>query len=165
MSLTGLSQAQLGQIGGAEVIEGNHRVWQMAPTGDIPGQVLGVWIRGSEPLPRPEHVPTGAILPRQGSKLEVDELLALDLVQVQDIWLPLSEAGVYTYPHSSGLIAGEPWAFVAKPGEGSASVVFDATFATEKLSPVDVGASYGMAAADRARPDYGTLQLQLRRRG
>jgi hypothetical protein len=165
MSLTGLSLAQLGQLGGAEVIKSNHRVWQMTPAGDIPGQVLGIWIREGEPLPRSEQAPTGGLLPRQGSKLGADQFLALDLVQVQDIWLPLSEAGVYTHLHSSGLMAGEPWAFVTKPGDGSAPVVFDATFAAEKLSLVDVGANYGMAAADRARPDYGTMQLQLRRRG
>ncbi|HWO19438.1 MAG TPA: hypothetical protein VNO30_11710 [Kofleriaceae bacterium] len=163
-SLTGLSRAQIGQIGGAEVIQGPNRVWQMAPAGDIPGQLLGVWIRGGEPLPSADLFPNGAILPLPGAKPGPDSFLALDLVRVQDIWLPLSEAGVYTYPHSTGLVAGEPWAFVTRPDDGSVPLVFDAMFAAEKLSLEEVGATYGATVADRARPDYRTMQLQLRRR-
>jgi len=164
-SLTGLSREQLGQLGGVEVIRDNQRLWQMPPAGDIPGQVLGIWIRGDESLPRPEHVPTGAILPRQGTKPGDLQILALDLVQVQGLWLPLSEAGVYTYMHSKGLLGGESWAFVTRSSDSSASIVFDATLSAEKLSPVDVEANYGPQAAERARPDYRTMQLQLRRRG
>jgi hypothetical protein len=38
MSLTGLSLAQLGQLGGAEVIKSNHRVWQMPPPATSPAR-------------------------------------------------------------------------------------------------------------------------------
>lgn len=162
-SLTGLSSAQLGQLGGVEVVQGDRLLWQKGPAGDIPGQLLGVWFRERDALPGPEHAPTGAILPRRDTKLDADVIFSLDLVHVQDVWLPLSEAGVHTYSHSTGMLSGEPWCFVTKPTEGSSPVVFDAKLA-ETLSPTAVAEGYGASAAERARPDYATVQLELRRR-
>jgi len=162
-SLTGLSSAQNGQLGGVEVVQGDRVLWQKGPAGDIPGQLLGVWFREREPLPGPEHAPTGAILPRKDTKLDAKVVLALDLVHVQDVWLPLSEAGVHSYVHSNGMLSGERWSFVTKPTEGSSPVVFDAKF-TEALSSTAVTGSYGATAAERARPDYPTIQLELHRR-
>lgn len=162
-SLTGLSSAQIGQLGGVEVVQGNTVLWQRGPSGDIPGQLLGVWFREREPLPSPDLAPTGAILPRRDTKRDAEVVFSLDLVHVQDVWLPLSEAGVHTYVHSTGMRSGERWSFVTKPIEGSSPVVFDAKFA-EPLSPTVVAESYGASAAERARPDYPTIQLELHRR-
>jgi hypothetical protein len=162
-TLTGLSYAQLAQIGGVQIVEGSQTLWEMAPAGNLPGQIFGVWKSLTDPLPRPEHVPTGAVLPRLGEKLD-DQSLALDLVQVQDVWLPLSEAGVYTYRHSTGLIGGEKWSFVTRPPDGSLPLVFDADFSGETLTSGEVHALYGPAGAERARTDYKTMQLRLRRR-
>jgi hypothetical protein len=102
-------------------------------------------------------------LPRRDTKLDADVVFSLDLVHVQDVWLPLSEAGVHTYLHSTGMLSGERWAFATKPTEGSSPVVFDAKFA-DALSPMAVAGSYGASAAERARPDYATIQLELHRR-
>jgi hypothetical protein len=162
-NLTGLSSAQIRQLGGVEVVQGDQLVWQKGPAGDIPGQLLGVWFRERDALPSRDHAPTGAILLRRDTKLDADVVFSLDLVHVQDVWLPLSEAGVQTYVHSTGMLAGEPWSFITKPTEGSLPVVFDAKFA-EALSLTAVAGAYGASAAERARPDYPTIQLELHRR-
>lgn len=162
-SLTGLSSAQIGQLGGVEVVQGDRVLWQKGPSGDIPGQLLGVWFRERESLPSPDHAPTGAILPRRDTKLDADVVFSLDLVHVQGVWLPLSEAGVHTYVHSAGMRSEERWSFITKPIEGSSPVIFDAKFA-EPISLAAVAGSYGASAAERARPDYATIQLELHRR-
>jgi hypothetical protein len=169
-SLTGLSEAQLIRLGGAEIIEAGRTVWRTSAPQminsflepELPRQILGVWIRKGESMPSPDHAPTGAILPRLGSSISADELLALDLVQVQDVWLPLSEAGVHTHSHSIGLVGTERWAFVTKATPGVPSVVFGASFAEQKLSAADVEKLYGRTAADRARSDRLTMELKLR---
>lgn len=161
--LTGLSGAQLGQLGGVEVVQGGQLLWHRGPAGDLPGQILGVWFREREPVPSPEHAPNGAILPRRDTEPDANIIYSLDLVHVQDVWLPLSEAGVHTYLHSSGMRSGERWCFASRIAEGSSTVIFDARV-VEALSPVAVAEAYGASAAERARPDYPTVQLELHRR-
>ncbi|HET7500598.1 MAG TPA: hypothetical protein VFK02_06325 [Kofleriaceae bacterium] len=162
-SVTGLSNAQIGQLGGVEVVQGDRVLWRQLPVGDIPGQLLGVWFREHEPIPSLDDVPTGGILLRRDSRPDGRVLYTLDLVHVQDVWLPLSEAGVHTYQHSAGMLSGERWSFAMKPAESPTPVIFDAKLA-EFLSPTAVAALYGPSAAERARPDYKTVQLELHRR-
>lgn len=172
MSLTGLTESQLARLGGVELADADVVVWRLPGTARgegffhalLPGQVLGVWIRAGSPLPDPHHAPTGSILPRVGGRLDVPVLSALDLVQVEDVWLPLSEAGLYTYSHSSGLQASEQWQFVTKPVQGLGPLVFDAMIHEDLLERDQVTALYGGPAAERVRPDRRTVQLRLRRR-
>jgi hypothetical protein len=162
-SLTGLSNAQLGQLGGVQIVDGDRVIWQRAAAGDLPGQLLGVWLRADEPLPSFEGEPTAAILPRQAPRPGDDVIYALDLVHVQDMWLPLSEAGIPAYVHAKALRDGERWSFVIAEIEGVSPIVFDAKLANA-LSPPEVTEAYGASVGERARPDHATIQLELRRR-
>ena len=114
-------------------------------------------------MPSADHAATGAIVPRLGSSISGDDLFALDLVQVQDVWLPLSEGGVHTYSHSIGLLGTERWAFVTKATRGVPSSIFDVSFEKQKLTSTDVERLYGRLAADRARTDRLTMELRLHR--
>jgi len=132
---------------------------------EIDGQWSGYWLDPGRPAPLapPTYRPTGAILRRIG-ETNRHELVCLDLVLVESVsgfvWLPLSEAGRYTYAHSLGLLQHEPWRLAIWQSAGVS--VYEATYA-ESLSPSEIAALYGPEAQARARPDRPAVQLRLRR--
>jgi hypothetical protein len=76
---------------------------------EIGGQWSGYWLDPGRqpPTVQPTYRPTGAVLRRIG-ETNLDDFVCLDLVLVETsdgfAWLPLSEAGRYTYAHSLGLL-------------------------------------------------------------
>ena len=131
---------------------------------EIDGQWSGYWLDpGRQPSPiRPTHRPTGAIL-RRRDEASLDEFVCLDLVLVETaggfLWLPLSEAGRYTYAHSLGLLQNEPWRLAM--WEGDTVRVYKAEY-TESLMPQAILSLYGGEAQARARLDRPSVQLRLR---
>ena len=131
---------------------------------EIEGQWSGYWLDpGRQPPPtRPAYRPTGAIVRRIGEASR-DELVCLDLVLVETaggfIWLPLSEAGRYTYAHSLGLLQHEPWRLAL--WEGDVVRVYKAEYA-ESLAPQAIASLYGIEAQERAHPARPSVQLRLR---
>lgn len=132
----------------------------LASSDEIPGQISGYWLApwAEVPLARPSYRPTGAILPRSGKAAET-EFTCIDLVSVEYTWLPLSEAGRYTYSHSEGLLRNEPWRFLI--WHDDQPQVFKAEY-DDSIEPEHVAALYGAEAAHRCRPDRPTVQLRLR---
>jgi hypothetical protein len=132
---------------------------------EIDGQWSGYWVDPGRqpPLVQPTYRPTGAILRRVG-ETNRHEFVCLDLVLVESaggfVWLPLSEAGRYTYAHSLGLLQHEPWRLAI--WEGASACVYEAAYA-ESLSPNEIATVYGPEAQGRARPDRPAVQLRLRR--
>ena len=132
---------------------------------EIDGQWSGYWLDpGRQPPPtQPTYRSTGAILRRIG-ETNRHEFVCLDLALVESasgfIWLPLSEAGRYTYAHSLGLLQHEPWRLAI--WEGTRVYVHEAAYA-ESLSPNEIASVYGAEAQGRARPDRPAVQLRLRR--
>jgi hypothetical protein len=133
---------------------------------EIDGQWSGYWLdpdRDDQPtqLSRPGYRPTGAILRRVGEARR-DEFVCLDLVHVETnggfIWLPLSEAGRYTYAHSLGLLHNEKWKFAV--WEGAAVHVYKAKY-DDFLPPGEIASLYGAEAQRLARPDRPAVQLRL----
>ena len=136
---------------------------RLAP--ELDRQLFGYWFGPGEDIPRaPIGWPTGAVLPRSGQGVELDDFICLDLVPVNNYWLVLSERGRYTYRHTAGLLNGEAWRFVpVKEPAGSWPVVFDANFAPP-LGPHAIESHFGFEAASRSRPDAPAVQLRLVRR-
>lgn len=132
---------------------------------EIEGQWSGYWLDPGRPpsQARPTYRPTGAILRRVGESNRHD-FVCLDLVLVESaggfLWLPLSEAGRYTYAHSLGLLQREPWRLAV--WDGTTASVYDAEYA-ESLPPNEIATSYGAEAQARARHDRPAVQLRLRR--
>ena len=138
----------------------------LAMRDEISEQWSGYWLEPGRATPqlRPESRPTGAILRRLG-EVNPNEFVCLDLVLVETvdasfIWLPLSEAGRYTYAHSLGLLHGEPWRLAVWDGR-AAIRVYEASYAAS-LSQPEIAKLYGVEPAERARPDRPTVQLRLR---
>lgn len=122
---------------------------------ELAGQRNGYWFRTREEIPAatPTYLPTGAVLPE--SQLAQDAF-CLDLVQLGDGWFPLSEAGVYTYSHSSALQYDRECFFVP----AQSSTVYRAEIAgTIQLAEVE--RRFGSEAAGRARADRKTILLRL----
>jgi hypothetical protein len=132
----------------------------------LEGQLSGYWLDRDQPTPpRPTYEYTGAVLLRSDEDDLVD-FRCLDLVLVDAgskfVWLPLSEMGRHTYAHSLGLIYGEPWRLVIYD-RGGGIQAYDASY-DESLPQERIAYYYGNDAAMRARQDYPTVQLRLRRR-
>lgn len=128
-------------------------------------QVSGYWIapHAAVPSQQPAWSPTGAVLPREGARLDASAIV-LDLVPIDYVWFPLSEAGLHTYGHSAGLASEEEgWRFVpCTSAEHPWPCVYSAKL--HHLLPADrVKADYGEDAAQRARDDYDSVQLALQR--
>jgi hypothetical protein len=89
--------------------------------------------------------------------------VCLDLVRVDTrsgfAWLPLSEAGRYTYAHSLGLLQKEPWRLAI--WDGAAVSLYEAEYANS-LAPDLIAPLYGAEAQARARPDRPAVQLRIR---
>lgn len=143
---------------------------------EIDGQWSGYWLDDGHQSPQtePSYRPTGAILRRIG-ETSGNDFVCLDLVLVETpdgfVWLPLSEAGRYTYAHSLGLLQNQNQNQNQKQNDGWRLAVwvdgvkseYDAAYA-ESLSPAELASLYGSTAHERARPDRPTVQLRLRLR-
>lgn len=125
---------------------------------EIAGQVVGYWVGPTDPLPnvRPVYDPTGAVLPPSGAAL--DAAACLDLVSVKYQWVPLSEAGRFTYAHTQGLMRGESWRFVV--WGGGSRRVFSATL-DASIDPANIPATFGAEAAKRSRLDRPAVRVRL----
>lgn len=129
---------------------------------ELKGQVFGYWFGPRERIPKdPPGVPTGAVLPRGRTPFKTKQLSCLDLVNVQNYWLVLSELGRYTYNHTTGLLRGEDWSFVPVPEVTGRWPVAYAVSYDEPLSASEVARLYGADVASRARPDAPAVQLRL----
>jgi hypothetical protein len=132
---------------------------------EIEGQWPGYWVEpGADPFVRPKYRPTGAVL-RKRREPRSDQFECLDLVLVETpalgfMWLPLSEAGRYSYAHSLGLLHDEPWR-LACWDVGDTVRVYEASYA-EPMTYSTIAGHYGSEAANRARADRLTVQLRLR---
>ncbi len=127
----------------------------------IATQVDGYWLAPDEGVPprRPAYRPTGALLPPTGAALGTGAV-CLDLVSVSYRWVPLSEAGVFTYSHSQGLQRGERWRFVV--WAATAPTVFEVELG-DPISYEDIKDRFGREAMSRSRPDRPTVTLKVRR--
>ena len=135
---------------------------------DLDRQISGFWLDPGRPVPtqQPAYYPTGAILlPLDTSNTSIaSEFVCLDLVlvpkwnDVDHCWVPLSEAGRYTYAHSMGLMHGEVWRLAI----WDQSVrIYEASFA-DSIPSEQIAERYGAAAAAAARNDYPAVQLKMR---
>lgn len=125
----------------------------------IPGQRFGYWYSEDEKIPDrpPPYHPTGAVLPKLDAAGRREDAY-LDLVNIDDFWAPLSEAGSFTYSHTAGLLRGERWFFVS--WDGGDREVLEAGLAAP-LDPAEVETEYGELAAERARRDVPAIRLTL----
>lgn len=127
----------------------------------IEGQLSGwwVWPEHDEIRLQPPYRPTAAVLPRPG-KASSGELLALDLVFLERLWVPMSTAAIYTYAHTEGILnRGETWKFQVFEPE---RLVFEVSKA-DAIERTRVAEHYGAAADERARHDHDLVQLRLKR--
>jgi hypothetical protein len=150
LGLTGLTEDELAQLGGAVVVDARRQLTPqtVASAEEITGQVLGDWYGPDEQVEQRRGWPTGALLRVEN--------LALDLVYIERAWFPMSEAALHTYQHSAGLLAGEPWRFVVR----SSRTVFRVSLGPA-ISHVEVANEYGADAGARCRKDKLTVQLRL----
>ncbi|HWO21157.1 MAG TPA: hypothetical protein VNO30_20455 [Kofleriaceae bacterium] len=154
LALTGITQAALRGLGGYRV---EHRPEQPGrtevATREIPGQIEGYWLgpRSDPAQAPPKGWPTGALLRSE------DGARALDLVFIERAWFPLSEAALYTYPHTFGLQGGEQWRFLCK----DSNEIFEVAIGPF-LTADEVARHYGPEALARSRPSYKTVQLLLK---
>jgi len=155
LALTGSS---LDALRGAGKYEIKHVPTALVPSmvaasRDIPGQIDGDWLAPQSPTSHERAGwPTGALL------LSKDGAQALDLVFVESAWFPMSEAALYTYPHSTGLLGGESWRFVARGSNETFEIAIGASLTREEVT-----ARYGREAGARSSPDDKTVQLLLNR--
>jgi hypothetical protein len=133
-------------------------------------QVFGFWLEPGESVPSwpPRYEgrivrPTGAVLPPLDVPvLDVSEVICLDLITMENYWLPLSKQSLYTYKHSWCLLNGEVWRFIPiKEAVGSWPVVYE-VFLASPVSSDEIGAIYGEDVASRA-PQRPIVQLRLMR--
>lgn len=151
LAITGLTEKELAQLGGAVIVDAGHQLTPQiaAATEDLAGQVLGDWLGPGEQVEHRHGWPTGAILQSAD--------LALDLVYIERAWFPMSEAALYTYRHTAGLLAGEPWRFVARTHPRTIFRVNLGPAISREL----VVNRYGAEAGSRCRDDRLTVQLRL----
>lgn len=128
----------------------------------IQRQISGYWFAPHEEISAtaPTYDPTGAVLPRLGETLG-SGAISLDLIPIEFVWFPLSDAGAYTYRHSIGLLRGEKWRFVPRDTTGTPWPTVYAAELAARLAPSEVEPLYGVEAARRARPEYNAVQIRL----
>lgn len=143
--------------------------WHQAPVeAGIPGQLVGYWYASWETVPEeePGFRPNGAILP--AGPLEAGLFHALDLVDIDGTWFPLSESALGTYAHTVALQSGEQFFFVParlQPWSSLSRSWRNGILVPElagTLTQAEVRQMYGAQAAERARADRNTVQLAFR---
>ena len=126
---------------------------------EIRNQISGYWVADASELPsEPSYIPTGALLLQQGAENSAE---GLDLVNIEGGWSPLSHASVLTYIHSSGLARGETWYFVVF--DGGRRTVYECQPPLGEIESDEIRQRFGSTASDRARPDWPTILLRVRR--
>ena len=120
----------------------------------IPNLVVGYWYEHVDdaPISPPPYIPTGAYLPCDG-----DARRALDFVDVNGAWLPLSHAATFTYSHSTGLERGRAQMFVTWSERGNR--VDRRVVSITRVPPPLIAPQYGRDAATLARKDYDAVEL------
>jgi hypothetical protein len=151
VALTGISRETLPLLGGYRVEHRPARPPISVADANIPSQIEGYWVQPQSASAAPSGWPTGALLRTS------DGTRALDLVFIERAWFPLSEAGLYSYPHLIGLQGGERWRFLRKGSDEAFEVELGPSLTRE-----EVAERYGPEAASRSRADHKTVQLFLR---
>lgn len=127
----------------------------------IPGQISGYWCAPWDDLleERPGYGPQRAVLPSHAAFQGPHSTarLYLDVVLLNGVWRPLSEAGALTFAHSEGIACGEAWRFVHFGRNGRS--VYEAT----QGPPITFTemAEYGPHALLRCSPERRYVQLRL----
>lgn len=128
---------------------------------EIEGQTSGFWYSEASQVPAemPRTFPTGALLRRRGQKTL--DGYCMDLVQVDYVWYPLSEAGVYSYGHSAALVQGHKQVFVPVHSDANRWPRLYRAQLAEYVKPSEIEKLFGAGAAERAREKYPSVQLRL----
>lgn len=128
-----------------------------APKG-APELVVGYWFDDAmqAPISPPVYFPTGAYL-APVTRTPENERRALDFVNVDDVWRPLSHAATFTWAHTSALERGRSQVFVTWSERGQR--IDRRVVALNRLPPVLVASTYGKPAARLARKDYDAIEL------
>lgn len=131
-----------------------QRIHIMESPKAIPNLVIGYWYEhiNDAPLTPPPYIPTGAYLPCTS-----DPRRALDFVNVDNVWLPLSRAATFTYSHSTGLERGRAQLFVTWTDRGNR--VDHRVLSINRVAPSIIAPEYGRDAATLARKDYDAVEL------
>jgi len=130
--------------------------------GTVPSRVAamieGFWFDHRDDIKgeRPTYSSTGAVFPEGGKPLEKDSI-CLDMVAIENTWLPLSEAGVYTYSHSMALANGREY-FFAPFDTWPRTYVAKLHGAIEQR---DIVERFGPEVAALARQDRTSVLLKL----
>lgn len=131
-----------------------HRIHVMDSPRAIPNLVVGYWYDHLDdaPISPPSHLPTGAYLQCEG-----DSLRALDFVDVNGVWLPLSHAATFTYSHATALERGRAQTFVTWSERDTR--VDRRVVRITRVPPTLIAAQYGRDAATLARKDYDAVEF------
>lgn len=133
----------------------------------VDGMIPGLWLGPREQVPAKPTTLISAVLPRRDVAVSAaTSLTCLDLVRVDAVvrhpgkwaWLVLSEAAVYTYVHTIGLMQNEKWRFVR--WDRDRPIQYIASF-ERPLSPDVIAGAYGDEAFNRSRQDRNAVQLRL----
>jgi len=128
---------------------------------EVRNQISGYWVSDPNELPsEPSYIPTGALL-LSGQQDAETPAEGLDLVNIDGDWRPLSHAAVLTYIHSSGLARGETWYFVTFDRERR--TVYECQPPLGEIEADDIRQRFGAIASGRARSDWPTILLRIRR--
>lgn len=133
---------------------------------EIPGQVTGFWFGSSGhqvPSSMPSYFPTGAVLPPYEKRLG-SSAVCLDLVPVDYVWFPLSEAGAYSYDHSADLIRQEERLFVPCDSPSTPWPTVYVVRLERLIEATEIAKTYGRLAASLVRDGYRSIEVRLTRR-
>lgn len=130
------------------------RIHATAPAKGTAGLVVGYWYTDEREAPStaPPYLPTGAYL-----RSMEDDRRALDFVNVEDTWRPLSHAATSTWSHSAALERGLSQVFIVWTGPRDRTV--RRAVGLNRLPPTLVASQYGRAAAGLARRDYDAIEI------
>ena len=151
--------------------ERTPRVWRALEAGGyrpkLSRQITGWYLDNPEvTTQKPSHRPSLALLPERSDR-PWHSVRCLVLVEVNYMWLVLSERGASQYTHGSRLVHGETIDFL--PESGSAPVELE--LATRRVQPEQLEAEFGPGLLDadadalgitRARPDAAALVVHVK---
>lgn len=131
-----------------------HRIHTMDAPKAIPDLVVGYWYEhvNDAPISPPPYIPTGAYL-----ACPADPRRAVDFVNIDNAWMPLSHAATFTYSHSTGLERGRAQTFVTWTERGNR--VDRRVVSINRVPPPLIAPQYGRDAATLARKDYDAVEL------